>query len=153
MSQANEQRMVAVQIEDPEALEELDGIAQVPGIDMLFFGPGDFSQGIGAPGKMDDARVIDARLRVAEAARRYNKFAGTVAAPETIAERVAEGYSFISVGADVCGIAEYFQKILRHFDDAIESSRAKAAAPAPAVEVSIHASLAKVPQDAARSAL
>jgi len=46
---ANCKRFVTVQIEDPEPLEEIDEIASVDGIDMLFFGPGDFSQGIGSP--------------------------------------------------------------------------------------------------------
>ena len=35
--EANQQRLVIVQIEDPEPMAELDAIAQVPGIDMLFF--------------------------------------------------------------------------------------------------------------------
>ena len=47
--QANAERLVIVQIEDPEPLDELEEIAAMEGIDMLFFGPGDFSQGIGAP--------------------------------------------------------------------------------------------------------
>ena len=47
IEQANSERFVIVQIEDPEPLAELDEIAQVEGIDMLFFGPGDFSHGIG----------------------------------------------------------------------------------------------------------
>jgi 4-hydroxy-2-oxoheptanedioate aldolase len=49
--QANEQRFVVVQIEDFEALEELEGIAAVAGIDLLFFGPGDFSHSLGVPGQ------------------------------------------------------------------------------------------------------
>ncbi|MDF2716107.1 MAG: aldolase [Paenibacillus sp.] len=50
--EANEQRCVIVQIEDPEPLDELDDIANLPGIDMLFFGPGDISQAIGVPGQI-----------------------------------------------------------------------------------------------------
>ena len=46
---ANENRFIIFQIEDPEALEQIDEIAQVPGYDMLFFGPGDFSHSIGVP--------------------------------------------------------------------------------------------------------
>jgi 4-hydroxy-2-oxoheptanedioate aldolase len=37
--EANRERFVVVQIEDPEPMEELEKIASVPGIDMLFFGP------------------------------------------------------------------------------------------------------------------
>jgi 4-hydroxy-2-oxoheptanedioate aldolase len=91
MRQANEQRFVIIQIEDPEPMAELEEIAAVPGIDMLFFGPGDFSQGIGAPGRWDDPRLLDARRRVADAARKHGKFAGTVAGPGNLQELVGLG--------------------------------------------------------------
>lgn len=109
---ANEQRFLVVQIEDPEPLAELDAIAALPGIDMLFFGPGDFSQGIGAPGEWDDPRLLDARRRVAEAARRHGKFAGTVGSPANLADLVALGYRFVSLGADVVGLSTYCRGIL-----------------------------------------
>ena len=44
----NENRMVIVQIEDPEPLEELEETCQVPGIDMIFFGPGERMRSIRA---------------------------------------------------------------------------------------------------------
>ncbi len=50
IKQANTERFVMVQVEDPEVLEDLEKIAQIEGIDIIFFGPGDFSQGIGTPG-------------------------------------------------------------------------------------------------------
>lgn len=112
LKQANEQRFVAVQIEDPEPLAELDAIAAVPGIDMLFFGPGDFSHGIGAPGQWDHPRLLDARRRVAEAAQTHGKFAGTVASTGNLQELVGLGYRFLSIGADVVGLSQYCQSIL-----------------------------------------
>lgn len=115
LKQANEQRFVVVQIEDPEPMAELDEIAAVPGIDMLFFGPGDFSQGIGAPGKFDDPRLLEARRLVAEAARRHGKFAGTVGSIETIPAWIEMGYQFISVGSDVVSLTAYFRNIVAAF--------------------------------------
>ena len=49
VSKANSERFNVVQIEDPEPLDELEEICALPGIDMIFFGPADFSQGIGDP--------------------------------------------------------------------------------------------------------
>jgi 4-hydroxy-2-oxoheptanedioate aldolase len=115
LKQANEQRFVAVQIEDPEPLAELDAIAALPGIDMLFFGPGDFSHGIGAPGVWDHPRLLDARRRTAEAARAHGKFAGTVASPAQLGELIAQGYRFLSVGADVVGLSQYCKSIMAEF--------------------------------------
>jgi 4-hydroxy-2-oxoheptanedioate aldolase len=114
--EANEQRFVIFQIEDPEPLDELEEIAALEGYDMLFFGPGDFSQGIGAPGQWDHPKLIETRKRVAEVARKHGKFAGTVGGPGNLDELVAMGYQFVSVGADVVGLKNYCQDLLKSFD-------------------------------------
>jgi len=116
LATANEQRFVAVQIEDPEPLEELDDIAGIDGIDMLFFGPGDFSHGIGAPGEWDDPRLVDARRRVVETALRHGKFAGTTGDTSNLRELVDMGYRFINVGADVLALNEYCGRIVKAFE-------------------------------------
>jgi 4-hydroxy-2-oxoheptanedioate aldolase len=120
LKQANEQRLVIVQIEDPEPLAELSAIAALPGIDMLFFGPGDFSHGIGAPGAWDDPRLLEARHQVAEAALAHGKFAGTVASPDNLDELIALGYRFLSMGADVIGLAEYCGSIMAEFASSLQ---------------------------------
>jgi 4-hydroxy-2-oxoheptanedioate aldolase len=113
--QANQERFVIVQIEDPEPLAELDAIAQLPGLDMLFFGPADFSQGIGVPFQFDDPRIGQARRLIAAAARRHGKFAGTVATPATLEALYAEGYRFLSMGADVLGLGSYYRELAAGF--------------------------------------
>jgi len=80
---ANENRFLIIQIEDPEPLDELDEICSIDGIDMIFFGPGDFSQGIGTPGDFSNPMIGETRKRIAESARRHGKFAGTVAGIST----------------------------------------------------------------------
>ena len=115
LKQANEQRFVIVQIEDPEPMAVLDEIAALPGIDMLFFGPGDFSHGIGAPGQWDHPQLLDARRRVAEVALAHGKFAGTVASPGNLDELIALGYRFISMGADVVGLSQYCKSVMAEF--------------------------------------
>ena len=107
LRQANEQRFVILQIEDPEPMEELDEIAAVEGYDVLFFGPGDFSHGIGAPGQWEHPQLSDARQRVVEAALKHGKFAGTVATLDTVEEIVEMGYRFVNIGADVTCLIEY----------------------------------------------
>jgi 4-hydroxy-2-oxoheptanedioate aldolase len=115
LAQANRERFVIVQIEDPEPLAELDAIASVDGIDMLFFGPGDFSHGIGAPGEFDDPRVREARRRVAEVCKAHGKFAGTVGSPQTAPELMDMGYRFLNLGADVRALALHCTETLRSF--------------------------------------
>ena len=113
---SNEQRFVVVQIEDPEPMEELEAIAQTDGIDMLFFGPADFSHGLGTPIDMGHPAVVAARKRIVEVARQYGKFAGTVATPDTVAEYADMGYLFLSIGADVLALADYFREMKSVFD-------------------------------------
>jgi 4-hydroxy-2-oxoheptanedioate aldolase len=115
MRQANEQRFVIVQIEDPEPLDELDRIAEVEGIDMLFFGPGDFSHGIGAPCQFDDPRIEETCRRVAKVARKHGKFAGTITDLESLQEKIDMGYQFLNVGADVVTLTHDFARIATAF--------------------------------------
>jgi 4-hydroxy-2-oxoheptanedioate aldolase len=109
---ANKERFIIVQIEDPEPLAELEKIAQVEGIDMLFFGPGDFSQGIGTPGQWDNPKIDEARRKVAKAARKAGKFAGTVGAVSNLKELNDMGYQFVSMGADVVALGGYYRNIV-----------------------------------------
>lgn len=109
---ANEERFVIVQIEDPEPLDVVEEIAQIEGIDMLFFGPADFSQGIGKPGQWDAPEISDTRKLIAEICKKHNKFAGTVGNAGNFQELVDMGYHFINVGADVVGLCGYFTEIL-----------------------------------------
>ena len=115
LQQANQERFVILQIEDPEPLDELDAIAALPGYDMLLFGPGDFTQGIGAPGQWSHPRVTETRKRVAEAALRHGKFAGTVGSPENLADLHAMGYQFVNIGADVVALKNYCQSLMQSF--------------------------------------
>ena len=116
IKQANEERFTVVQIEDPEPLAELDEICALPGIDMIFFGPADFSQGIGAPNSADP-QIDEARRLVAKTARKHGKFAGTVGGPGNFDQLVEMGYTFISCGADVVALWQYFQNITGQISD------------------------------------
>ncbi len=107
----NENRMVIIQIEDVEALDELDAIAATPGIDMLFFGPADFAHSLGAPDDFQHPRLLEARRLVAAAAGRHGKLAGTTGPTARFRDYAAMGYHLISVGADVVGLSEYYGRI------------------------------------------
>ncbi|MFA6665790.1 MAG: aldolase/citrate lyase family protein [Armatimonadota bacterium] len=113
--ESNRERFIAVQIEDPEPMDELEEIAALPGIDMLFFGPGDFSHGIGVPGELNHPQVVEARRRMADAATRHGKFAGTVGSPGNLDDLMAEGFRFINAGSDVRGLRVYCDDIVGKF--------------------------------------
>lgn len=116
LRQANEQRFAAIQIEDPEPLEELEAIAALAGIDIIFFGPGDFSHGIGAPGQWDHPKITETRRRIAEVCLAQGKIAGTVASPANLADVVDMGYRFIAMGADVVGLSRYCKELAAEYE-------------------------------------
>jgi 4-hydroxy-2-oxoheptanedioate aldolase len=49
---------------------------------------------------------------VAEAALANGKYAGTVGSPANMEDLIAQGYRFLSLGADVVGLAQYCQGIM-----------------------------------------
>lgn len=116
---ANEERIVVLQIESPEALQEVEAIAAVPGFDGLMFGPGDFSHRIGRIGELDAPEVVAARRRVAAAARTHGKFAMASGLMAPLPELAVEGYRLFGIGADVLGLAAYVQERLAFIQRAV----------------------------------
>jgi 2-keto-3-deoxy-L-rhamnonate aldolase RhmA len=72
ISRADELTTVVAQIEDPEALEQIDAIAAVDGVDALFIGRGDLSVAMGAASP-DAPEIRAAAERIAAAATRAGK--------------------------------------------------------------------------------
>ncbi len=119
LKQANDERFVIFQIEDPEPLDELDAIAALPGVDMLFFGPGDYSTTVGIPGQIWDPQIMEVSQKVAKAARNAGKMAGTVAVPEKFRTLCDMGYNFLNIGGDVSALADYSNKQVDIFRESI----------------------------------
>ena len=114
METANRERFTVVQIEDPEPMNELEDICALEGIDMIFFGPADFSQGIGKPLQFADPEIDKARKLIAKTAKKYGKFAGTVGSADNFYDLVEMGYDFINIESDVCALpAVYKQELLK----------------------------------------
>ena len=67
--------VIVAQIEDPEALDEIDTIAAVSGLDALFVGRVDLTVGYGAS-SLDDARVVQAVERICEPGKHAGKPVG-----------------------------------------------------------------------------
>jgi 4-hydroxy-2-oxoheptanedioate aldolase len=101
VQRANTETWLAAQIESPTALDEVDAIADVPGVDVVFFGPGDFSCLIGKPGQFMHTQVLDAAERVAEAAHRAGKVFGTIGVGEEHTRAMVQlGAGLLNLGAD-----------------------------------------------------
>jgi 2-keto-3-deoxy-L-rhamnonate aldolase RhmA len=99
---ANAETMVGVQIETTEALENLDAIAGVNGVDILFVGPQDLTLSLGLLDDRKDPRVREAMRTVVEACEKHGKVPGTlVINPDEKRTAVELGFRFISLASDV----------------------------------------------------
>lgn len=101
---ANDKTSVIVMIESRAAVEDIDSILSVEGVDAVFIGPYDMSGSYGVPGQIHHPLVEDACLKVLEACRKHGKAAGlhvVKAGEQEIAGTVSAGYSFIALGADI----------------------------------------------------
>ncbi|WP_167859445.1 HpcH/HpaI aldolase family protein [Paenibacillus cymbidii] len=113
MRYSNSEKLVIVQIENPEGVDAIEDICSVDGIDMIFFGPGDLSQAYGIPGQINHPEVAAARKKVADCAKKHGRFLGTITTPDIIRDVVAEGYRFLNIGADVHALRETYGRAVR----------------------------------------
>jgi len=97
-----EQELVTIiQIETVEALEVVEEIAAVDGVDVLFIGPMDLSYGLGIPGDYGHQLFIEARERILKACQSAGKATGILlGSPDDVEPRAAEGFSFMALGSD-----------------------------------------------------
>ena len=70
MAQSNREILLACMIEDMAAVERIDQIAAVEGVDLLAVGPSDLSRSLGVSGQPDHPRLVAAIDRVREAVKR-----------------------------------------------------------------------------------
>jgi 2-keto-3-deoxy-L-rhamnonate aldolase RhmA len=92
---ANEATLIAIQLEDREAIENIDELLKVDDIDVFFIGPSDLSQSMGYPGNPKAppvAEAIESSFRKMVAARRTP---GTPATAENVRETIDKGVRYI----------------------------------------------------------
>lgn len=100
-AQADAQACLIVQVESRQALENLDAIAQVEGVDGVFLGPSDLAASLGHLGKPGHPEVKQAIESALQAIRRHGKAAGVFCADPALVEPYrASGASFMALGAD-----------------------------------------------------
>jgi len=104
---ANERIACIPMIETVEAIENLDTILQVPGIDAVYVGPADLSLTLGlAPqGDHDDASFDDALRTIVTACERHGIVAGIHANPQIVAKRLDQGFRMVTATSDLLALA------------------------------------------------
>ena len=111
-SRANKDLLAVIQIERKGALECVDEIAAVDGVDVLFIGPLDLSISLGIPLQFDHPLFLKARRKVVEAANRAGKAAGiTIPNTDQLQEVVEAGFTFLAIGRDTSLITQGMRQI------------------------------------------
>jgi 4-hydroxy-2-oxoheptanedioate aldolase len=98
---SSEDICVIVQAESKASLENLEAIAQVEGVDAVFFGPADLSASLGFLGKPGAPEVRSAICDGIHKVRAAGKGAGVLAPDREFAEEyIKAGANFVAVGTD-----------------------------------------------------
>jgi 2-keto-3-deoxy-L-rhamnonate aldolase RhmA len=98
----DEELLVICQIETKRAVENIEDIASVEGVDVTYIGPADLSASHGHLGDQSHPEVQKAIDKVYDATKAAGKAAGVhLGSGKTIKERMEKGYEFITIGNDL----------------------------------------------------
>ena len=126
MAQVNDSLCLLVQVESKTALDNLDEILDVEGIDGVFIGPADLSASLGYPdnaGHPEVQRIIETSIRRIRAA---GKAAGFLAvAPDMAQQCLAWGANFVAVGVDTMLYSDALDQRLAMFKSGKNGPRIK----------------------------
>jgi 4-hydroxy-2-oxoheptanedioate aldolase len=116
LGKANDEICVLVQVETREAVNELEAIARVDGIDGVFIGPSDLAASLGHLGNPAHPDVQAAIEDAGKRLKAIGKPAGILTSNEEEARRYIEwGYLFVAVGSDVGLLARNADALAKKF--------------------------------------
>ncbi len=109
--QALDDAVVMLMIQKKEAVENLEAILSVKGVDMVQFGPADYSMSIGLPRQFDHPRVREAERYVIETAMKMGKPPRAEIGDASQAQRYLEmGIKHFCVGTDMRILFDWFKR-------------------------------------------
>lgn len=112
LSKADDNIFVAVMIETTDALENIDAICSVPGLDCVVIGANDLSGAMGLPYQGGAPRVQEAVDTIITTAQSHGKFVFFSTRDVSLAKRLAaKGVQILHVGSDVLAAVGYHTKL------------------------------------------
>jgi len=116
LHKASEEICVLVQVETREAIEQLENIAAVDGVNGIFVGPADLSASMGHLGELNHEDVQAVIRGVAETLTRLGMPSGILAVDEDVARRYIDwGYNFVAIGTDTGLLAKAADSLRERF--------------------------------------
>jgi len=121
---ASERLLLMCQIETARGCDAVGEIAAVPGVDMLFVGPYDFSANLGHPGEPDHPHVRQRIEEIEQACRKAGVTIGNIPTPNRSARDLIEaGYAIVLSGSDVGFLRDGAREQLKGIREAFPASR------------------------------
>lgn len=121
----NDDVLVCIQIEHQRAVENIDAILSVDGIDAAFFGPYDLSASLGITGQFDHPTFEDAIETAETACREHGVVLGTHIVQPNVQEainRIEDEYRLIAYSLDITVLSKVFGDDLAELRAAIPDS-------------------------------
>lgn len=116
LKKANDEICLIVQVETASAMDHLDEILAVEGIDGVFIGPSDLSASMGYIGDAGNQEVVDTINKGLSRIRTAGKYAGLLCLDPSLAESyVRQGADFVGVGVDTMILANETRKLAQRF--------------------------------------
>jgi 2-keto-3-deoxy-L-rhamnonate aldolase RhmA len=99
---ANAETLIFVQAESRQAVENIESILSVDGLDGVFVGCGDLAMDLGCAGEMDSPAMVAAIKTVLQACQKHKKVPGIFAYSLDLAKQfIADGYQLVAFGNDI----------------------------------------------------
>jgi len=109
--QALDDAVVAIMIEKASAVENLDALLSVKGVDMVQFGPADYSMSIGIPGQFKHPKVKEAERYVIETAQKKGIAPrAEISSPDDAKQYLEMGVKHFCIGSDVSILFNWFKQ-------------------------------------------
>ena len=113
---AHQELCVLLQVETKEALENIEAICAVEGVDGVFIGPADLHASLGYTGETGNPAVVPMIEDAIRRIRQAGKAAGVLTSAEAEVRRyMAAGCTFTAVGADVGVLARGVEQLLAKY--------------------------------------
>lgn len=121
IAEANQDISIILQIEHIDAVNQIESIARVPGIDALFIGPYDLSGSLGKIGQVNDHEVLDCIKKVQQVCQNLHMPVGIFTAnPQQVPDLVEQGFTVIAVGIDTMLFGQTLKQILQAIKDRLK---------------------------------
>lgn len=120
LARANEQIAVIVQIETTEAVDNVDAIMAVEGLDAALIGPADLSTVLGCSLDFEAPKFLAAVEKIQAAARAVGKPMGMFCgSPKETKKRLEQGFQMVNIGTDMTFLVTAMARGIREVREAM----------------------------------